>query len=406
MLKLIKILNESKEPVKVNRFIEKSLYYMCQEEVNPTYINTVYIFLKNELYLKDEKEIAKIAKLYHYNFSLEDINENGCVEKEEGFTVPEENYDDDKHLALAEYLSIDPFFISLNFSPQFDGYLPKYESKISSDDYLIGNHRESFAAAKQRIHDIIEDKGYEYWDEYWMREYIETDHDTALYNAEERAIEEQFNNEEDDMRIDLDVDDEYNGLREDRDSEVKELIEKRTEIKNIKFKLEKLYKEKKIIEREIETLGFSLDYEDDDEYFDSYGIDISEMTDNLNELGGIIYEYLSYTDDTEKEINELEKSISDIDEEILKLEGESLSDKWIEFKTEMYLQDYTDDPLDYIDWGGFTIEEAELEGLIHVDEESLISDAMGEGMGEYLARHDGATNEIYFNGTKYYIFRN
>ena len=150
-----------------------------------------------------------------------------------------------------------------------------------------------------------------------------------------------------------------------------------------------------------------MDYEDDGEYFDSYSIDISEMTDNLNELGGNIYEYLSYIDDTEKEIYELEKSIDNLNDEIDEFVGELLADKWIEHRTESYLEEYVNDPLEYIDWSRYSIAEAELEGLIYINKEGLINSAIKtDGIGHFLASYDNDTNEKYYEGVNYYIFRN
>jgi hypothetical protein len=71
----------------------------------------------------------------------------------------------------------------------------------------------------------------------------------------------------------------------------------------------------------------------------------------------------------------------------------------------MTLQDYIDDPLNYINDSGFTISEAEEEGLIDIDVESLITDSISD-MGSHLGGHDNQTYWTEFNGEKYYIFRN
>ena len=403
MLKLSQILSEDKNNP-INKFIKKCLYYMCQEEVSPSYGHKIYNFLTDKLFLKDEKEIVYIIKLYQHNFSSADIARGNCVEKE--LSLPEEVNYSNEHMALAEFLGKDPFFLDhVTYSDV--GYLSEYFDWVDSQDYKIGEYNQSMEAAKQKIRDIIWEEGYEYFDVYDIDEYIETNEDMAQYDAEERAKLEQIDMDEDDMRIDLYVDDEYKDLLEDRDFEQTELDEKKKEIKIIKFKLEKLNKEKKIIEREIETLGFSLDYEDDGEYFDSYNIDISEMTDNLNELEGNIYEYLSYIDDTEKEIYELEKSIDNLNDEIDEFVGDSLVDKWIEHKTESYLEEYVDDPLEYVDWSRYSIAEAEIEGLINIDKEGLINSRIeGGNLGNVLASYDNDINKKYYNGVYYYIFRN
>ena len=66
MLKLSQILSEDKNNP-INKFIKKCLYYMCQEEVSPSYGHKIYNFLTDKLFLKDEKEIVYIIKLYQHN---------------------------------------------------------------------------------------------------------------------------------------------------------------------------------------------------------------------------------------------------------------------------------------------------------------------------------------------------
>jgi len=401
MLKLSQILSEGKS-VNVSRFIKKSLFYMCQEKVNPTNPGGVYRFLKNQLFLKDEKEITMITKLYCHNFKL-NVHLNNC-ELSGDLILPVE-VGHSEHLALSHHLEIDPYFIKL-IQEGIPNYLAQYWNTLEDESYFIGTYIESKNATKQKVRHIIQTEGYEYWDEDFITYYIEVDHDNALYNAENDAIESQGNYDEDEMRTDLWIDDEYDDLIEEWLYEEEELKEKIGEHKIVKFKLEKLDKEKKIIEREIETLGFSLDYdEDEDGYSEMYNIDISEMTNTLHELETVIYELLSYNEGIEREIVDLEETIKKSNEEIKEYEGDKLVDRWIDHRKEMTLQDYIDDPLNYINDSGFTISEAEEEGLIDIDVESLITDSISD-MGSHLGGHDNQTYWTEFNGEKYYIFRN
>jgi hypothetical protein len=138
-----------------------------------------------------------------------------------------------------------------------------------------------------------------------------------------------------------------------------------------------------------------------------YDIDIDEMTDSLNELDTIIYENLSYVNQLESEIGVIEKSIEDINKSMSKLEGEELLDLAIENLSENYIQDYSDDPMSYIESSGYTIEEAENEGMITIDEEHVVTDYLNrEGMGGILSSYNGDISEIKFKGETYYIFRN
>jgi hypothetical protein len=400
MLKLSQILLEDKN-VHISRFIKKSLYYMCQEKVSPLQPDKVYDFLENKLYLKDEKEIMTITKLYCYNFMEKDIVSGKC-EPKVNLGLPIENYSSEQ-LALSQYLALDPYFVEL-YKEGTVTDLAEYQNTLENTTYLIGTYEESINATKQKIKNIIYGgEGYEYWDDDYLSYYIEVDYDTASYNAENYAIDSQGNYDEDEMRVDLYVDDEYVDLIEEKELEEEELKYRITKYKTTKFKLEKLEKEKKIIEREIETLGFSLDY-DDDSYSEMYNIDISEMTDALHELETTIYEYLTYNEYVENEIFKLEEIIEQLKHTIEDYEGEELANKWIEHKTEMTLQDFMDNPIDYIESSGFTVNEAEEEGMIYVDADAIINDNSRE-MGTFLGDFGIESHNIKFEGVRYWIFR-
>ena len=406
MLKLSQILNEEVESVKLNRFEKRTLLYMCQEKVNPINIRDVYEFLEEQLFMKNEEEIVKIIKLYKHNFSYENVESGECEKIGESIDLPKnEDYDEEK-IVLGIYLDIDPYLIE---TLTHHTILDEYENLIDGDEYLVGTYQQAVDAAKQRIWGIIDTEGYSYSDEDWLSYYVEIDDQSAKYNAEERAKDDTLHYDEEQLREMIYVDDEYESLSDDREYEKEERKEKISEYKIIKFKLEKLEKEKKIIEREIETLGYSLDYDydDDGDYNEMYDIDIGEMSDSLNELDTIIYENLSYVNQLESEIGVIEKSIEDINKSMSKLEGEELIDLAIENLSENYMQDYSDDPMSYIESSGYTIEEAENEGMITIDEEHVVTDYLNrEGMGGILSSYNGDISEIKFKGETYYIFRN
>ena len=405
MLKLSQILNEEVESVKLNRFEKRTLLYMCQEKVNPINISDVYEFLEEQLFMKNDEEIVKIIKLYKHNFSYENVESGECEKIEETINLPKnEDYDEAK-IVLGIYLDINPYLIE---TLTHHDILGDYANLIDGDEYLVGTYQQSVDAAKERVWDTIDNEGYEYFDEDWLSNYVEIDEVEAIYNAEERAKDDVVNYDDEELRGMIYVSDEYDGLIEDREYEEEELKEKIGEYKIVKFKLEKLDKEKKIIEREIETLGFSLDYDDDDEdgYSEMYNVDISEMTDTLHNLETVIFEYLSYNEQTETEIDKLEEDIKKSNEEISKYEGDQLSDLAIESLSENYLQDYSDDPMAYIESSDFSISEALREGMISIDERGIVRDYIADdGLAGILATYDGYENTKVLNGIRYYIFR-
>lgn len=413
MLKLRKILNEGVEPIKVTRFDRSALVHMCEEKVNPINIKDVYDFLVEKLYLKNDEEIVKIIKLYKRNFSFENYKNGECELIVDNIKLPkEEDYDEEK-IALAQWLEINPYFLEIVGHPS-DGYLAEYRDTIGGEDYRIGDYRHSVFAAKQWVRDTIDGEGYEYFDQIWLESHIEINQEQAEYDAEERAKDDVLHYSDEELRDMIYVTNEYEDLIDDREYEAEELKEKVGEYKIVKFKIEKLEKEKKIIEREIETLGFSLDYDndDDDGYGEMYNVDISEMTDTLHELETVIFEHLSYIEQIESEIHELEEIIKESNEMIFKYEGEPLKEMAVVSLSEEYLQDYSDDPIAYIESAGFSIAESELEGLISIDEEGVVSEYIaGESLGNILATYDGEENPITFKdpingeGFEYNIYR-
>tara|TARA_R110002126_G_scaffold58324_3_gene154016 strand:- start:220 stop:1464 length:1245 start_codon:yes stop_codon:yes gene_type:complete len=413
MLKLRKILNEGVEPIKVTRFDRSALVHMCEEKVNPINIKDVYDFLVKMLYLKNDEEIVKIIKLYKRNFSFENYKNGECELIVDNIKLPkEEDYDEEK-IALAQWLEINPYFLEIVGHPS-DGYLAEYRDVIDGQDYRIGDYRNSVFAAKQWVRDTIDGEGYEYFDQIWLESHIEINQEQAEYDAEERAKDDVRHYSDEELRDMIYVTNEYEDLIDDREYEAEELKEKVGEYKIVKFKIEKLEKEKKIIEREIETLGFSLDYDndDDDGYGEMYNVDISEMTDTLHELETVIFEHLSYIEQIESEIHELEEIIKESNEMIFKYEGEPLKEMAVVSLSEEYLQDYSDDPIAYIESAGFSIAESELEGLISIDEDGVVSEYIaGESLGNILATYDGEENPITFKdpingeGFEYNIYR-
>ncbi len=404
MIKLSQILNEEVESVKLNRFEKRTLLYMCQEKINPINILPIYEFLVEKLFMKNEEEIVKIIKLYKNNFSYENVKIGECEKIGETIDLPKnEDYDEAK-IVLGMFLSVNPYLIDANNTN--DTYLGTYLNLLDDDEYLVGTYQEARNMAKQRIWDIIDQQGYSYFDEDWLYYYVEVDHQSAKYDAEERAKDDALHYDDEELRGMIYVSDEYDGLIGDREYEEEELKEKITEYKIVNFKLEKLYKEKKIIEREIETLGFSLDYDDEDGYNEMYNIDISEMTNTLHKLETVIFEYLSYNEQAETEISKLEEDIKKSTKEMSKYEGEELQEMVIEELSEMYLQDYLDSPMEYIESSGLSISEAESEGMISIDEDTLINDhILDDGLASVLATYDGISNTQILNGIRYHIYR-
>ena len=77
----------------------------------------------------------------------------------------------------------------------------------------------------------------------------------------------------------------------------------------------------------------------------------------------------------------------------------------VEVLSEDYLQKYSDDPITYVEDSGFSIGEAESEGIISINEDEVVREHVSDDRGSILADYDGLENTTIFNGIKYYIYR-
>ena len=147
-------------------------------------------------------------------------------------------------------------------------------------------------------------------------------------------------------------------------------------------------------------------YLDDDIYGDDMELtsEAKEEIEKIKEMIGEFNEELEETDDSIMR-EELEDKIQDLESEIEDLEDDEDSYEFTEEAKEKYVESRMDDvrydPVSFLRDYGL---EREIENFI--DQESFIEDVINsDGRGHTIASYDGNEDEVEYEGTTYYIYR-
>ena len=147
-------------------------------------------------------------------------------------------------------------------------------------------------------------------------------------------------------------------------------------------------------------------YLDDDIYGDDMELtsEAKEEIEKIKEMIGEFNEELEETDDSIMR-EELEDKIQDLESEIEDLEDDEDSYEFTEEAKERYVESRMDDvrydPVRFLRDYGL---EREIENFI--DQESFIEDVINsDGRGHTIASYDGNEDEVEYEGTTYYIYR-
>ena len=147
-------------------------------------------------------------------------------------------------------------------------------------------------------------------------------------------------------------------------------------------------------------------YLDEDIYGDDMELtsEAKEEIEKIKEMIGEFNEELEETDDPSMR-EELEDKIQDLESEIEDLKDDEDSYEFTEEAKERYVEGRMDDvrydPVRFMrDYGM----EREIENFI--DQESFIEDVINsDGRGHTIASYDGSEDEVEYEGTTYYIYR-
>lgn len=414
MIKFINILKEEYDFSLKKPYI-KLFKLLHKEGFKGEDTKEVYKFLRSRLELNPDNS-SIITVLYKKNY------------KEDG------NYDDinqDNWIGAAREVLVDQDILG-----QFFGYSPEiFKSEggkyfplipVLYSGYYVNNisivpYQSIRETAIREVKTKFDEEGFDLFDDGWLEKYIYVEEDVAIYNAEERALE-AFNNYLEKKKRDPELAKwskhqllEDIGMRDEYEETVEYVEEYLEDIKIIEdqnlelnHKLNKIEEEREIITLEIERLSDTVDYGDDEqEYYSSYKEDIDELESTLHDLESKYYTISNLVDDNDKEISELEGKLSyHYDTYRLYVDDEEFKELYMDLRVPIIVEEYTNEPLQYIHDSALTIDEAVEEGMVSVDMREMFSDAVAhDGVDEWL--HFGSAGyftEIYrYEGMEYYL---
>ena len=412
--------------------------------VTPAYVKIFKILFKNNI--KGEEvlkasnfieyniglpleESIKIAILYKFNYQP-----NGDFDdvKDTQWVIPSEESLSMNHRAVGDYFNMTPFAFkpsSINSNGQY--FQPIFNIKVSKrNDSNVDTVRILLASTFydmvfKKIQKTLKRVGYDYFEAYFLENFVVLNERVAMYNAEESAKEEWDNylNKKESLKLatkeymieELHLDEEYEDLKYYVEESTKEIEELKKEKQVLSHKVNKLSKEIHLLTMEIEKLTDTVDYGDDEEeYYSMYEEEVSELNVKLNDYESLREELLNTIDDIETEVyekdNELERYYEDYQWYV---DDKKFKELFLEKRAEIIFQDMEEDTLNYIYDSNFSFDEALYEDIISlsVSDETLITEAI-EYFGpkwfvdvhEMVYSEEATSDEFVFEGQHFYIF--
>ena len=372
----------------------------------------LYNYLINN-FNTDPEDTQKIILIYS------DVkNENIDFKNVNDIHTPNIDYSsyDEKRLAFAEFINVDPVFVKpfatyLSNLSSFKVLIPSI-SYSTRYVYYIGDFYAVYRESEMKIREKLDEEGWDFFSHSFLIDYVEINRQYLDYNVTEIAKEEyereigssKFNVEsKENLLKNIDKYDEYEDLKYTFDelTEIKKGIDKT--FLGLDNNINKLEKEKRIIEIEIERLSDITDYGDDeDSYSTEFEGEIEDLENKLNKIENRLeeaeYEYNQYYKDYDSLVDELE----DVTEDLSKYEGDNFEKLYMTIRKEKLKEDYSYDIEGYVDELGLTLGEAISDNILIVDEEYIISEAIEKDGPEYFI--GDLTKDVFiYNGEEYYV---
>ena len=373
----------------------------------------LYEYLVNN-FNTDPEDTQKIILIYsdkeNKNIDFKDVND---------IHTPNIDYSsyDTKRLAFAEFIDVDPVFVKP--FQTFPSNLTSFKVFIPSIGYgtryvyYVGDIYAVHREAEIKIREKVDEEGWDYFSNSYLIDYVEINQHVLDYNVTEIARNEyeygisksKFDVElKENLLKNIDKYDEYQDLKYTFD----ELTETKKEIDKTFLGLDnninKLEKEKKIIEIEIERLGDITDYGDDeDSYSTEFDGELEDLENKLNKIENRLeeaeYEYSQYYKDYDSLVDELE----DVTEDLTEYEGVNFEKLYMSIRKEKLKENYSYDIENYVDELTLTMGEAIADNVLKIgDVDYLIDEAIKRDGPEYFIG-DLSKDVFIYNGEEYYI---
>ena len=423
MMKFSTILTEGKDKkVKLTSQDKKILSILEKKEINRDPYK-VLDFLIHTLIIVDTDLLTRLLKLYINNYGVtgETFNEMDTAVLDRGY----ETYDE-QLLALADYMELDPFYITKEWEGSKDGdevYLPSYQiyypvksrrensskpTSIESWEFLAaGSAKEAYDAAITQVREDLDANGYDWFSSDFVEGFITESSWWVDEEAERRALDDLAESSVEDMRDELYVTNDYEYALEEIEFTKKEIVEKLREIQELEFQRDNIEKEKIILEKEIETLGGDIEYDDENPNYGDFSEEIERLQSKLNETENLYVEVQTMIEMSYGEKQKLDNYLEEGKEEIDKYSGHKLENQYVEARTEVWLDRIEEDTIGYLEeWLDLDVFGGIREGYIEIDEESMIESAVrGDGIEHFLASYNGEEIEVKWGDDEYYFYR-
>jgi hypothetical protein len=279
------------------------------------------------------------------------------------------------------------------------------ESRI----YVVAEGRDqAYDAAYSRVREDWEENGASWFSEQVIEPFTEVSYEWVANEAEGRAHDDAANaGDEEDMREELGVTTDYNSYMDDMGFVKEDIVKTLTQIQEAEFKRDEIEKEKILLEKEIETLGGDIEYDDDNPNYTEFSEEIERLQTKLNQMEGWFEETKTIIELLYQDHSNLQLDIVEIKETLSNYEGEKLLDDYFIAKTEYWTDIIEREPLDYLsNYLDISLGDAIEDGYITVDDDALIEGAIeADGIAHFLATQDGHEDYEEFDGTDYYFYR-
>ena len=387
-MKLYKIIREQeeeeipKEVRKITPVHKRMLNALSRMEIDSNSYTTIWKEVRDVFQIKDQKLAEEITYLYYeYEYLFdEDEKVNSYHELPDNALsgiMSVEDYDDNKLIALTQYLEIPPFLLERENWEHYG--LGLYEDLYKGGTYAVGDSDEVEEAMKEWAQEYYDSEGLMSMDRYYLDDYIE------LNDMSEFAEEEV------DRRLDdMDDDDIIEEAGYDKDEMVDNRDSMMSNIAELKEEMDDIQTEREHLQEVLDDL----EVEDEDAYETEEYKEIEEQQNDLE------YEW----DNKDSEVDGLDDEIIELEYEIENL-LDTAKDELKESKVDDLVSEIENEGIDYfIDNLGYDIDDV-INDFCYFDEDGFVSNLGEMEDNERLATYDSSEEWEEVDGEDYYIYR-
>jgi hypothetical protein len=423
-MKLYNLISESNDSnvtyTELTPLDRKFLQFMWKKGISQNSDKLIHKFLKDTLAINDLETQVRLINLYMLNAPSADT-EKGFLGMDKVIEL-DTNSSNDYIKVLSEFKGIPETFVVEVYGGDIgpiDTYLPEYRifdvARGQYENYIIARDQgEAWTAAETHVSNMIDEEGYDSFNQEWLVDYVNPDEQEIELYLEEHLEERARNTDAEDLRDELfgyrpEEGDEYENAVGDIEI-LKDTIKDLTlDIQEKEFDKDNIESDMIVIDRDMEGIDM---YKDDDFVDSEYQPEISRLQMRYDELNEMLEEVSTYLNECYKEIDKAQEELKEYKEIIDKYSGESLIELFIEEVKADQLYEAMNDVSDFLDRIGMELDEALQYGYVDIDRDEVVAAAVREdGLGHWLASYDNneweetITQEDGNYSDPFYLFR-